>query len=82
LKNASGDALATFMLAEQNAGSDASNLKVKDIKKNNNYYLSGLKKIVTTGENADLSIAFAITDPKKGKKGISAFITPTNFPEY
>jgi len=44
LKNASGDALATFMLAEPNAGSDASNLKVKDIKKDNNYYLSGLKK--------------------------------------
>ena len=44
--------------------------------------LSGVKQFITSGQNADLAIVFAVTDPEQGKKGISAFLVPTDSPGY
>ena len=44
--------------------------------------LSGTKQFITSGKNADIAIVFAVTDPAAGKKGISAFIVPTDNPGY
>src|SRR5690606_29173504 len=35
-----------------------------------------------SGKNAQIAIVFAVTDPAAGKKGISAFIVPTDTPGY
>nr|MDJ0610041.1 acyl-CoA dehydrogenase family protein [Kiloniellales bacterium] len=48
----------------------------------NHYVLNGVKQFITSGREADLAIAFAVTDPAAGKKGISAFIVPTDTAGY
>ena len=81
-KMASGEWLGAFALTEPHAGSDASSLKVRAKKDGDHYVLSGTKQFVTSGKNAKILIAFAVTDPAAGKKGISAFIIPTDTPGY
>ncbi len=44
--------------------------------------LNGVKQFITSGQNADVAIVFAVTDPDAGKKGISAFIVPTGTPGF
>jgi butyryl-CoA dehydrogenase len=79
---ARGDKLAAFALTEPGAGSDAAAIKTRARKIGNHYVLEGTKQFITSGENADYAIVFAITDPTAGKKGMSAFIVPTDTPGY
>ncbi len=79
---ASGSQLAAFCLTEPHAGSDASDLHTKAVKQDNHYILNGTKQFITSGQNADIAIVFAVTDPSAGKRGISAFIVPTDTPGY
>ncbi|MDH3474706.1 MAG: acyl-CoA dehydrogenase family protein [Rhodospirillales bacterium] len=79
---ARGEMLGAFCLTEPQAGSDAAALKVRAERSGNHYVLNGVKQFITSGENADLAIVFAVTDPEAGKKGISAFIVPTDTPGY
>ena len=44
--------------------------------------LNGTKQFITSGKYADLVVVFAVTDPDAGKKGISAFVVPTNMDGY
>ena len=79
---ASGEALGAFCLTEPHAGSDAADLKTKAVKDGDHYVLNGVKQFITSGKNGDIAIVFAVTDPDAGKKGISAFIVPTDTPGY
>jgi len=75
---ARGEALAAFCLTEPEAGSDASAIRTRARRAGNRFVLTGTKQFITSGENADVAIVFAVTDPAAGKKGISAFIVPTD----
>jgi butyryl-CoA dehydrogenase len=79
---ARGDYLGAFCLTEPHAGSDASDLKTRAVRDGDFYVLNGSKQFITSGKNGGLAIVFAVTDPAAGKKGISAFIVPTNTPGY
>lgn len=79
---ASGEHLGAFCLTEPHAGSDASDLKTKAVKDGDEYVLNGVKQYITSGKNANTAIVFAVTDPSAGKKGISAFIVPTDTKGY
>lgn len=79
---AQGEMLAAFCLTEPQAGSDAAAIKTKAEKVGNHYVLNGTKQFITSGRNAKVAIVFAVTDPAAGKKGISAFIVPTDTPGY
>lgn len=79
---ASGTQLGCFCLTEPQAGSDAAALRTRAQKQNDRYVLNGTKSFVTSGANADVAIVFAVTDPDAGKKGISAFVVPTDNPGY
>ena len=79
---ASGQQLGCFCLTEPQAGSDASALKMRAQKQGDSYILNGSKSFITSGANADVAIVFAVTDPDAGKKGISAFVVPTDNPGY
>lgn len=79
---AEGKHLGAFCLTEPHAGSDASDLKTKAVKDGDNYIINGVKQFITSGKTADTTIVFAVTDPAAGKKGISAFIVPTNTKGY
>ena len=79
---ASGEKLGCFCLTESQAGSDASALKTSAKKDGGEYVLNGTKTFITSGKNAQVAIIFAVTDPDAGKKGISAFVVPTDNPGY
>ncbi|MBY0431192.1 MAG: acyl-CoA dehydrogenase family protein, partial [Rhodospirillales bacterium] len=80
---ARGEMLGAFCLTEPQAGSDASALTCRAKSDGNaSYVLTGTKQFITSGRNAKVAIVFAVTDPEAGKKGISAFIVPTDTPGY
>ncbi len=79
---ASGKKLGCFCLTEPQAGSDASAIKTTAVKKGNEYILKGTKTFITSGKNAQVAIVFAVTDKTAGKKGISAFVVPTDNPGF
>ncbi|MBF8652264.1 acyl-CoA dehydrogenase family protein [Pseudomonas putida] len=79
---ATGAMLGAFALTEPQAGSDASSLKTRARREGEHYVLNGSKQFITSGQNAGVVIVFAVTDPQAGKRGISAFIVPTDAPGY
>ncbi len=79
---ASGEKLGLFCLTEPQAGSDAADLRTKAVKDGEYYVLNGNKQFITSGKNGDIAIVFAVTDPEAGKRGISAFIVPTDTEGY
>ncbi len=81
-KMATGEWIGGFALTEPQAGSDASNLKTRAVRDGNAYVLNGSKQFITSGKNGKVIVVFAVTDPNAGKKGISAFIVPTDTPGY
>ncbi|EJB06488.1 acyl-CoA dehydrogenase [Rhizobium leguminosarum bv. trifolii WSM597] len=81
-KLASGEWIGGFALTEPQAGSDASNLKTRARRDGDHYVIDGAKQFITSGKNGNVIIVFAVTDPDAGKKGITAFIVPTDTPGY
>jgi len=79
---AQGKALGCFALTEPQTGSDASALLCRAKRDGDHYVLNGTKQFITSGKIGDTLIAFAVTDPEKGGRGISAFIVPTDTPGY
>ena len=79
---AQGDLLSAFALTEAKGGSDAGALTTRAVRDGDGYVINGSKQFITTGKNADLTLVFAVTDPEQGKRGISAFIVPTDTPGY
>lgn len=75
---ARGEAIGAFALTEPDAGSDPVRQKTKAERKGNAYILSGTKRFITTGQNADIVIVTAKTDAAMRHKGISAFIVTRN----
>lgn len=79
---AQGDMIGAFALTEPQAGSDASNLITRARRDGDAYVLNGSKQFITSGQSAGVTIVFAVTDPEAGKRGISAFLVPTDTPGY
>lgn len=79
-KLATGETLAAFCLTEPDAGSDASALSCKAEENSDGFVLNGVKQFITSGSTAGLAIVFARTG--EGKRGISAFLVPTDNPGY
>jgi len=77
-----GRTIGAFALTEADAGSDASALRTRARRVDGGYRLDGAKQFITSGRTAGLAIVFAVTDPAAGKKGISAFLVPTDRPGY
>jgi len=79
---ARGEWLGCFCLTEPQAGSDASAIATRAEKRGDRYVLNGVKQFITTGQNADVAVVFAVTDKTAGKRGISAFLIETRTPGY
>jgi alkylation response protein AidB-like acyl-CoA dehydrogenase len=79
---ARGDMISAFALTEPGAGSDASAMTTRAVRDGHDYIINGTKQFITSGKNGQVAIVFAVTDPDAGKKGISAFIVPTDTPGY
>ena len=79
---AQGQMLGAFCLTEPHVGSDASALRTTATRDGGDYVINGVKQFITSGKNGDVAIVIAVTDKAAGKKGMSAFIVPTNNPGY
>ena len=79
---ARGELLGAFCLTEPHVGSEAGGLRTTAVRDGDAYVLNGVKQFITSGKNGDLAIVMAVTDKAAGKKGISAFLVPTNTPGY
>jgi len=79
---AKGEWIGCFCLTEPQAGSEAHNLKTRAVLKGDQWILNGSKQFISNGKRAKLAIVFAVTDPELGKKGLSAFLVPTDNPGY
>ena len=79
---ASGKKLAAFGLTEPNAGSDAGETETTAVFDGQNWILNGNKIFITNAGKADTYVVFAVTEPGKGTKGISAFIVEKGMPGF
>ena len=79
---ARGEMLGAFCLTEPHVGSDASALRTTAVKGGGEYVINGVKQFITSGQNGNVAIVIAVTDKAAGKRGMSAFIVPTNAPGY
>jgi alkylation response protein AidB-like acyl-CoA dehydrogenase len=79
---AQGRMLGAFCLTEPHVGSDASGLRTRAVRDGDSYVINGVKQFITSGQNGDLAIVLAVTDPGAGKRGMSAFLVPTGTPGY
>ena len=79
---AQGEMLGVFCLTEPHVGSDASALRTTAVKDGDAYLINGVKQFITSGKNGQLAIVVAVTDKGAGKKGMSAFLVPTDAPGY
>ena len=79
---AQGLLLGAFCLTEPQAGSDASALRTTAAREGDEYVLNGVKQFITSGKNGQVAIVIAVTDKAAGKRGMSAFLVPTDAPGY
>lgn len=73
-------AVAAYALTEPNAGSDVQGIKSNAIKKGDKYILNGHKRYITNGEVAEYLTVFALADPERGSRSLSAFIVHKDTP--
>ena len=80
----SGKKIGAFGLTEPNAGTDASGQQTTAVldESGENYILNGSKCFIANGTVAETFVVFAMTNPKLGNKGISAFIVEKAFPGF
>jgi alkylation response protein AidB-like acyl-CoA dehydrogenase len=69
-----GKKVAAFALTEPDAGSDATALKTRAVKKGSAYILNGTKQWISNAGVADIYTVFALTNPSKGTRGVTCFI--------
>lgn len=77
-----GRAIGAFALTEADAGSDASAIRTRAEKVEGGWRITGAKQFITSGRIAGVVMIVAVTDAHAGKKGLSAFIVPTDRPGY
>jgi butyryl-CoA dehydrogenase len=79
---AAGEQLIAFGLSEKASGSDAGSMTTRAERDGDCYVLNGEKKWNTGGAVASLNTIFAVTNPDRGARGISAFIVEKDTPGY
>lgn len=73
-------AVGAYALTEPNAGSDVAGIKSTAIKHGDKYILNGHKRFITNAEASTFITVFALTNPEKGARSLTAFVVPTDSP--
>ena len=71
---AAGEAMFSYCLSEPEAGSDAAAMKTRAVREGDDWVLNGVKRWITNAGQSQFYTVFAVTDPEKGARGISAFV--------
>ena len=79
---AAGEMLGAFAITEPGAGTDAGSVSMRAQDMGDHYLVNGTKIFITHGAYADKINLIARTDPKKGSRGLSAFLIEKSFPGF
>ena len=74
----SGEIIGAIAMTEPGTGSDLQAVKATAIRDGNHYVLNGQKTFITNGQNADLIIVVAKTNPEEGAHGVSLILVESN----
>ncbi len=77
---ARGEAIAAFAITEPQAGSDVASMETRAIKRGGEYRITGVKCFISNAGLAQTYVVFALTDPEKRAKGVSAFVVEADTP--
>jgi acyl-CoA dehydrogenase len=73
-KLCNGERVSAICMTEPGTGSDLQAVKTSAKRDGNHYVINGQKTFISSGQNADLIIVVAKTDPTKGAKGTSLIV--------
>jgi len=80
---AEGSEIGAFALTESQSGSDATAMRCRAVKQaDGSFVINGQKSWITSGPVARYIVLFAMTDPGKGSRGITAFMIDTQKPGF
>ena len=74
--------ISTYALTEPETGSDAASIKTRAVRDGDEYVINGAKQFITSAPFAHLFVVFAVTDPDKKHRGISAFVVEKGTPGF
>jgi alkylation response protein AidB-like acyl-CoA dehydrogenase len=75
---AEGEEIGAFALTEPQSGSDATAMRCRATKRaDGSFVVNGKKSWITSGPVAKYIVLFAMTDPEKAARGITAFMIDT-----
>lgn len=78
----SGRKIGAWGLSEPTSGSDSASLKTTARREGDCFVLNGTKQFTTHGSVGEIAVVMALTDPSKGKNGISAFVIERGMPGF
>ena len=81
-KMVSGQCITAIAMTEPGAGSDLQGIRTSAIRSGNEYVVNGSKTYITNGQNADLVLVVAKTDPAAGSKGMSIVLVEADNPGF
>jgi alkylation response protein AidB-like acyl-CoA dehydrogenase len=81
-KLCTGEWLGCFGLTEPGTGSDAASVATRATRQNGGWKISGSKMFISLGNNAQVAMIFAQTDPAKKHRGMACFLVPTDRPGF
>jgi alkylation response protein AidB-like acyl-CoA dehydrogenase len=79
---ARGEVIGAWSLTEPTAGSDAGGTRSRAVRDGDDWVLNGSKTFATHGSVGRFCVVFCVTDPARGKKGISAFLLEQGMPGF
>jgi len=77
-----GRTIGAFALTEADAGSDAAAIRTRARRVDGGWVIDGSKQFITSGKSGGLAMVIAVTDPSAGKRGLTAFLVPTDREGY
>lgn len=81
-KMVTGECITAIAMTEPGTGSDLQAVRTVAVRDGNHYVINGSKTYITNGQNADLIIVVAKTDPSLGAKGMSLILVDADTPGF
>jgi len=78
-----GEKIGAIGITEPDVGSDTAGMKTQAVRDGDAFVITGEKRFITNGSQADYILVFAVTDPSAGaRKGMTAFVVETAWPGF
>ena len=77
-----GEIISAIAMTEPGTGSDLQGVRTTARRDGSDYIVNGSKTYITNGQNADVIIVVAKTDPSLGAKGISLILIDADMPGF